>query len=110
MSTTLDAPRVTYDVAPIMGGLYGDGIIGLKGAFTREWVERLREDIEALFADALQRPGGAVGRDAAGRRVVVADEKDAARPRGWPHVSRAARLPERSFGAGPFRSGPGTPI
>jgi hypothetical protein len=51
-----------YDVATIMGGLYGDGIIALKGAFSREWVERMREDIETLFADALSRPGGAVGR------------------------------------------------
>jgi hypothetical protein len=56
-----DAPT-TFDAADIMGGLYGDGIIGLKGAFAREWVEHLREDIEALFADALKRPGGAVGR------------------------------------------------
>ena len=45
-----------------MGALYGDGIFGLKGAFEREWVEALREDIEVLFAEALQRPGGAVGR------------------------------------------------
>lgn len=52
----------TYDVATIMGGLYGDGIIGLKGAFDRAWTERMREDIEALFEDALSRPGGAVGR------------------------------------------------
>lgn len=45
-----------------MGGLYGDGIIGLKGAFSREWVEQLREDVEALFEEALATPGGAVGR------------------------------------------------
>lgn len=51
-----------FDVATIMGGLYGDGIIALKGAFERAWVEALREDIEALYADALKRPGGAVGR------------------------------------------------
>jgi hypothetical protein len=51
-----------FDTATIMGGLYGDGIIGLKGAFEREWVEQLREDMEALYADALKRPGGAVGR------------------------------------------------
>jgi hypothetical protein len=25
-----------YDIAQIMGGLYGDGFIGLKNAFTRE--------------------------------------------------------------------------
>ena len=51
-----------YDVATIMGGLYGDGIIALKGAFPREWAAAMREDIDALFADALSRPGGAVGR------------------------------------------------
>lgn len=51
-----------YDVASIMGALYGDGITALKGAFPRDWVERMREDIEELFADALSRPGGAVGR------------------------------------------------
>ena len=51
-----------FDTAAIMGGLYGDGIIGLKGAFDREWVARLGEDIEVAYADALRRPGGAVGR------------------------------------------------
>ncbi|HZG56488.1 phytanoyl-CoA dioxygenase family protein [Paenibacillus sp.] len=51
-----------YDAAEIMGALYGPGILGLKGAFPREWVKELREDIEGLYQDALQRPGGAVGR------------------------------------------------
>src|SRR5947209_3655454 len=51
-----------YDVAQIMGGLYGDGIIGLKGAFPREWVEQLHEDILHAYELALVRPGGAVGR------------------------------------------------
>jgi hypothetical protein len=60
MTTTTQAQQ--YDVATIMGGLYGDGIIGLKGAFTREWVDALREDIEVLYEEALKRPGGAVGR------------------------------------------------
>ncbi|WP_214607056.1 phytanoyl-CoA dioxygenase family protein [Hymenobacter arizonensis] len=54
--------RPTYDIAQIMSGLYGDGIIGLKGAFGREWVQQLGEDIARLYADALQRPGGALGR------------------------------------------------
>ena len=63
MSTTMQAPPVQqYDTAAIMGGLYGDGIIGLKGAFERDWVQALGEDIEVLFRDALTRPGGAVGR------------------------------------------------
>ena len=57
------APAAThYDVASIMGGLYGDGIIGLKGAFTREWAARLREDIDRLFAAGLEREGALVGR------------------------------------------------
>lgn len=51
-----------YDTATIMGGLYGDGIIGLKGAFEPTWADRLGEDIEVLFSEALARPGGAVGR------------------------------------------------
>jgi hypothetical protein len=52
----------TYEPAEIMGGLYGDGIIGLKGAFPRDWVERMREDIEALYEEARQVPGGALPR------------------------------------------------
>jgi hypothetical protein len=51
-----------FDIAAIMGGLYGEGIIGLKGAFERQWVQELGEDLEVLFQDALNRPGGAVGR------------------------------------------------
>jgi hypothetical protein len=51
-----------YDMAQIMGGLYGDGFIALKGAFSREWVQQLGEDLKVLYRDALQRPGGAVGR------------------------------------------------
>ncbi|MFL5358226.1 phytanoyl-CoA dioxygenase family protein [Archangium sp.] len=51
-----------YDVAAIMGGLYGDGIIGLKGAFSRPWVERMREDIGTLFEEAQKVPGGALPR------------------------------------------------
>src|SRR4051812_25132861 len=63
MTTTMD-PRTetTFDTAQIMGALYGDGISALKGAFPREWVQQLREDVDVLFADALARPGGAVGR------------------------------------------------
>jgi ectoine hydroxylase-related dioxygenase (phytanoyl-CoA dioxygenase family) len=45
-----------------MGGLYGDGIIALKGAFSRQWAQDLREDIDHLFEEAIKRPGGAVGR------------------------------------------------
>ncbi|MDQ6635024.1 MAG: phytanoyl-CoA dioxygenase family protein [Gemmatimonadota bacterium] len=61
-SSTAGATAAAYDVAAIMGGLYGDGIIALRGAFTREWAQAMREDIDVLFEDALSRPGGAVGR------------------------------------------------
>jgi len=62
VGTTTQAAATQYDVAAIMGGLYGDGIIGLKGAFDRDWVRDLGDDIAVLFEDALARPGGAVGR------------------------------------------------
>lgn len=52
----------TYDAADIMRGLYGDGIISLKRAFTREWVTQLSDDISMLFAEAQRQPGGALGR------------------------------------------------
>jgi hypothetical protein len=51
-----------YDTAAIMGGLYGDGIIGLKGAFTRGFIGQLREDIDVLFEEARRQPGGALER------------------------------------------------
>jgi hypothetical protein len=51
-----------YDVGTIMGGLYGDGIIGLKGAFTRDFVQQLGEDLAVLFDEARSRPGGALER------------------------------------------------
>jgi hypothetical protein len=51
-----------YDIAQIMGGLYGDGFIGSKNAFSREWVQQLHEDVMIAYEDALKRPGGAVGR------------------------------------------------
>src|SRR3954470_11372499 len=51
-----------FEVANIMGGLYGDGIIGLKSAFDKDWVKQLDEDIRIAYDAALKRPGGAVGR------------------------------------------------
>lgn len=51
-----------FDPATIMGALYGPGVLGIKGAFSTVWADQLREDIEALFAEALATPGGAVGR------------------------------------------------
>jgi hypothetical protein len=62
MSATIKPQTRQFDVATIMGGLYGDGIIGMKGAFERDWVGRMHEELEVLYQEALKRPGGAVGR------------------------------------------------
>ena len=62
MSVSEQVKVQQFDVASILGGLYGDGIIGLKGAFSRQWAQELGEDLEVLFQEALKRPGGAVGR------------------------------------------------
>ncbi|MFL5305548.1 MAG: phytanoyl-CoA dioxygenase family protein [Polyangia bacterium] len=53
---------MTFDVAAHLSALATDGITGLPGAFSREWAERMREDMMTAFWDAIQRPGGAVGR------------------------------------------------
>jgi hypothetical protein len=50
------------DVAQAVTALYLDGVVGHKGAFSREWVHTLGEDVMAAFADAHSRPHGAVGR------------------------------------------------
>jgi hypothetical protein len=50
------------DVSTDVETLYRDGIVGRKQAFETEWVDRLREDMEAAFGDAKGRPHGAVSR------------------------------------------------
>lgn len=62
MATAAQTEEPHYDAGPIMGGLYGDGIIALKQAFPHPWVERMREDIGALFEEARRTPGGALPR------------------------------------------------
>lgn len=56
------ASLVQSDVREDTRILQADGIVGKKGAFSREWVEQLREDMMTAFWEAIQRPGGAVGR------------------------------------------------
>jgi hypothetical protein len=51
-----------YDPAAIMGGLYGDGIIGLKGAFPAAWADALYRNVMHLFEEAKAIPGGALPR------------------------------------------------
>ena len=56
------SPAASWDVAQIMGGLYGDAIIALRGAFERDWARELGEDLAVLFQESSQRPGGLVPR------------------------------------------------
>ncbi len=52
----------TYEPAEIMGGLYGEGIIGLKGAFSASFADRVHAEIMVLFEEARQVSGGALPR------------------------------------------------
>jgi hypothetical protein len=52
----------SIDVSADRETLYRDGIVALKGAFSRDWTERMREDMMTAFWEAIPRPGGAVGR------------------------------------------------
>ncbi|MBU7598558.1 phytanoyl-CoA dioxygenase family protein [Streptomyces sp. P38-E01] len=56
------AGDLDVDVSQEVTNLYTDGITARKGAFTKEWTDRLREDIETAFEEARSRPDGAVGR------------------------------------------------
>ncbi len=60
MTTT--SQHTQYDRAAIEHVLMTDGITALRGAFPTEWADRMREDIEAAFDEAINREGGAVGR------------------------------------------------
>lgn len=50
------------DMSGDLETLQRDGVVGRKGAFSRAWAETMREDIMTAFWEAIQRPGGAVGR------------------------------------------------
>lgn len=54
--------QFSYDIGQHVETLTTDGIVGLKGAFTPEWADEMREDMMTAFWSAIQRPGGAVGR------------------------------------------------
>ena len=48
--------------AAARAAIYDEGITACKGAFSADWADAMREDIEKAFAEAIARPGGAVGR------------------------------------------------
>ncbi len=59
---TSAATMQAHDLATDLQTLGRDGVVGHKGGFSTEWVDRLREDMMTAFWEAIQRPGGAVGR------------------------------------------------
>ncbi|MGW3962650.1 phytanoyl-CoA dioxygenase family protein [Amycolatopsis sp. NPDC005003] len=59
---TAPVPLPAAELTALTGRLATDGIIGLPGAFPRDWVRQLGEDIDTAFAEARARPGGAIGR------------------------------------------------
>ena len=61
MTTTSPASTDT-DVQAKRDTIYTDGIVGVPGAFSTEWADQLRRDIEVAFDEARSRERGAIGR------------------------------------------------
>jgi len=53
-----DGNHIALDVEK----LKRDGIVACRGAFSQDWVHRLRDDMMTAFWEGIQRPGGAIGR------------------------------------------------
>lgn len=56
------AQHDTLDVTTDLETIQHDGIVGHRGAFGREWVQELHDDVMTAFEEARGRTGGAVGR------------------------------------------------
>jgi hypothetical protein len=56
MTTSVNPGRAAREA------IYTEGITALPGAFSVAWADAMRSDIEDAFAEARNRPGGAVGR------------------------------------------------
>ncbi|WP_375425212.1 phytanoyl-CoA dioxygenase family protein [uncultured Friedmanniella sp.] len=55
-------PDADEETVGIVRGLYTDGIIARRGAFSREWAAQMGADLETAFTEARSRENGAVGR------------------------------------------------
>ena len=55
-------PGAPTEIERAVRALHRDGVTALPGAFSVAWADAMREDIEAAFAEAITRTGGAVGR------------------------------------------------
>jgi hypothetical protein len=56
------APDASEEQRAIVAAIYREGIIGKKGAFSRDFATMMGEDIMAAYEEASSREGGAVGR------------------------------------------------
>lgn len=74
MALASDSAKI-YEPADIMAGLYGDGNIALSGAFSAEFADNMRADIEQLFAEAQAVEGGLLPRGPNRYYVEVAPER-----------------------------------
>lgn len=63
-----------YEPADLIGGIYGDGIISLVGAYDISLIDRMRISIEKLFTEARQTENGALCRGPERYYVEVAPE------------------------------------
>ncbi len=70
--TQQQAPQ---EIDEAVAAIYRDGIVGRKGAFPPGWVDQVREDIEAAYAEARTRERGAVGRGPARWYVAIHPEQ-----------------------------------
>ena len=64
-----------YEIAPILGALYGEGIVVLPGALPRGLAESLHRQCLALYDEAAAIPGGAVPRGPNRWYVAVQPER-----------------------------------
>jgi Phytanoyl-CoA dioxygenase (PhyH) len=62
MTETATRAATDSEVVTAVETIYRDGIVGKPGAFPRDWVERMREDMMTAFWSAIQRPGGTIPR------------------------------------------------
>ncbi len=62
MTITMAADAPATDITRDAATLQRDGVVGHKGGFARSWAEQMREDMMTAFWEAIQRPGGAIGR------------------------------------------------
>ncbi len=61
-TTRTQKPASGLDIARDAETLRRDGVVGLKAGLSRDWVAQLNEDMMTAFWEAIQRPGGAIGR------------------------------------------------